>query len=78
MLTKSWRKRLNSRQTRSLQISFLSPTIAFHIIGTGDILSLVKVALLFVSNYAFERMDGTHGQFCLLYRPPLNLRPLGV
>ena len=24
-------------------------------------------AQLFGSNYALERMDGTHGQFCLLY-----------
>jgi hypothetical protein len=23
-----------------------------------------------------ERMDGTHGLFCLLYKPPLNSMPL--
>jgi hypothetical protein len=29
-----------------------------------------------VSNYALERMDETHRLSGLLYRPPLNLRPL--
>jgi hypothetical protein len=43
-------------------------------LGAGGRIFLVQVALLIVSNYAFERMVGTHGRD--VFRPPLNSRPL--
>jgi hypothetical protein len=39
---------------------------------TGGTIISVQVALLLVSNYSLQWMDGTHGLSCLLYKPPLN------
>jgi hypothetical protein len=46
-------------------------------LGAGGTIFSVQVALLFVSNYAFERNGGLRDQLCLKVQGrPLNLKPL--